>query len=168
MASNSSFDVTTGVDMMEVNNAVDQAQKEISQRYDFKGVTAGIELNEKEKTITLTAPDEYKMTAVWEVLQGKMVKRKVPLQNLERGKIESAALSSVRQVVTLTDGLSSDKCREIVRYMKDAKLKKVQSSIQGDTVRVSSASKDDLQDVIVFLRGHDFGVELSFGNFRSN
>lgn len=168
MASNSSFDVTTGVDMMEVNNAVDQAQKEISQRYDFKGVTAGIELNEKEKTITLTAPDEYKMTAVWEVLQGKMVKRKVPLQNLERGKIESAALSSVRQVVTLTDGLSSDKCREIVRYMKDAKLKKVQSSIQGDTVRVSSASKDDLQDVIAFLRGHDFGVELKFGNFRSN
>ena len=168
MASNSSFDVTTGVDMMEVNNAVDQAQKEISQRYDFKGVTAGIELNEKEKTITLTAPDEYKMTAVWEVLQGKMVKRKVPLQNLERGKIESAALSSVRQVVTLTDGLSSDKCREIVRYMKDAKLKKVQSSIQGDTVRVSSASKDDLQDVIAFLRGHDFGVELTFGNFRSN
>jgi len=168
MASNSSFDVTTGVDMMEVNNAVDQAQKEISQRYDFKGVTAGIELNEKEKTITLTAPDEYKMTAVWEVLQGKMVKRKVPLQNLERGKIESAALSSVRQVVTLTDGLSSDKCREIVRCLKDAKLKKVQSSIQGDTVRVSSASKDDLQDVIVFLRGQDFGVELSFGNFRSN
>ena len=166
MASNSSFDVTTGVDMMEVNNAVDQAQKEISQRYDFKGVTAGIELNEKEKTITLTAPDEYKMTAVWEVLQGKMVKRKVPLQNLERGKIESAALSSVRQVVTLTDGLSSDKCREIVRYMKDAKLKKVQSSIQGDTVRVVSPSRDELQTVMAFLRGEDFGVQLDFGNYR--
>ena len=168
MASNSSFDVTTGVDMMEVNNAVDQAQKEISQRYDFKGVTAGIELNEKEKTITLTAPDEYKMTAVWDVLQSKMVKRKVPLQNLELGKIESAALSSVRQVVTLTDGLSADKAREIVRFLKDEKIKKVQSSIQGDTVRISSASKDDLQSVIQLLRQQDFGVELTFDNFRSN
>lgn len=168
MATTSSFDVTTGVDMMEVNNAVDQATKEVSQRYDFKGHKIEIVLDEKAGTITLSAPDDYKLTAVWEVLQGKMVKRKVPVQNLTRGTAESAAGSSLRQVVTLTQGLSSDLCREIVRYLKDLKLKKVQSAIQGDTVRISSASKDDLQGAMAILRGHDFGVELKFGNFRTN
>ena len=168
MASTSSFDVTTGVDMMEVNNAVDQATKEITQRYDFKGVKAEITLDEKAGTITLAAPDDYKLNAVWEVLQGKMVKRKVPVQNLKRETAESAAGSSLRQVVTLTTGLSSDLCREIVKLLKDAKLKKVQSAIQGDTVRISSPSKDDLQGAMAMLRGHDFGVELKFGNFRTN
>ena len=168
MASTSSFDVTTGVDMMEVNNAVDQATKEITQRYDFKGVKAEITLDEKAGTITLAAPDDYKLNAVWEVLQGKMVKRKVPVQNLKRETAESAAGSSLRQVVTLTTGLSSDLCREIVKFLKDAKLKKVQSAIQGDTVRISSPSKDDLQGAMALLRGHDFGVELKFGNFRTN
>lgn len=168
MASTSSFDVTTGVDMMEVNNAVDQATKEITQRYDFKGVKVEITLDEKAGTITLAAPDDYKLSAVWEVLQGKMVKRKVPVQNLTRGNAESAAGSSLRQVVTLTTGLSSDLCREIVKFLKDAKLKKVQSAIQGDTVRISSPSKDDLQGAMAMLRGHDFGVELKFGNYRSN
>lgn len=168
MASTSSFDVTTGVDMMEVNNAVDQATKEITQRYDFKGVKAEITLDEKAGTITLAAPDDYKLNAVWEVLQGKMVKRKVPVQNLKRETAESAAGSSLRQVVTLTTGLSSDLCREIVKFLKDAKLKKVQSAIQGDTVRISSPSKDDLQGAMAMLRGHDFGVELKFGNFRTN
>lgn len=168
MASTSSFDVTTGVDMMEVNNAVDQATKEITQRYDFKGVKVEITLDEKAGTITLAAPDDYKLSAVWEVLQGKMVKRKVPVQNLDRGTAESAAGSSLRQVVTLTTGLSSDLCREIVKFLKEAKLKKVQSAIQGDTIRISSASKDDLQGAMALLRGHDFGVELKFGNFRTN
>ena len=168
MASTSSFDVTTGVDMMEVNNAVDQATKEITQRYDFKGVKVEIALDEKAGTITLAAPDDYKLGAVWEVLQGKMVKRKVPVQNLKRETAESAAGSSLRQVVTLTTGLSSDLCREIVKFLKDAKLKKVQSAIQGDTVRISSPSKDDLQGAMAMLRGHDFGVELKFGNFRTN
>ena len=168
MASTSSVDVTTGVDMMEVNNAVDQATKEITQRYDFKGVKAEITLDEKAGTITLAAPDDYKLNAVWEVLQGKMVKRKVPVQNLKRETAESAAGSSLRQVVTLTTGLSSDLCREIVKFLKEAKLKKVQSAIQGDTVRISSASKDDLQGAMALLRGHDFGVELKFGNFRTN
>jgi len=168
VASSSSFDVTTGVDMMEVNNAVDQATKEITQRYDFKGVKVEITLDEKAGTITLAAPDDYKLGAVWEVLQGKMVKRKVPVQNLTRGAAESAAGSSLRQVVTLTQGLSSELCREIVKVLKDAKLKKVQSAIQGDTVRVSSASKDDLQGAMALLRGHDFGVEIKFGNFRTN
>lgn len=168
MASTSSFDVTTGVDMMEVNNAVDQATKEVAQRYDFKGVKAEIVLDEKAKTITLTAPDDYKLTAVWDVLQSKMVKRKVPLKNLKPGKAESAAGSTLRQVIELQQGLTSDMCREVVKFLKEAKLKKVQSAIQGDTVRISSASKDDLQGAIALLRGQDFGVELKFENFRTN
>ena len=168
MASTSSFDVTTGVDMMEVRNAVDQSQKEISQRYDFKGLAVEITLNEKEKAIQLAAPDDFKLDAIWDVLQSKMVKRKVPLANLTRGKLETAAGSSVRQAVALQDGLTSDQAREIVRHLKDLKLKKVQSTIQGDTVRISSASKDELQSVMGVLRQKDFGVELQFGNFRSN
>lgn len=168
MASTSSFDVTTGVDMMEVNNAVDQATKELTQRYDFKGLIVGIELNEKEKKIILTAPDEYKLTAVWDVLQSKMVKRKVPLANMKLGTIESAASSTVRQPVELQQGLTSDMARELVKYLKEHKLKKVQSSIQGDSVRISSPDKDSLQEAIALLRQHDFGCELKFENFRSN
>ena len=168
MASTSSFDVTTGVDMMEVNNAVEKATKEITQRYDFKGVKAEITLDEKEKKITLAAPDEYKLTAIWDVLQSKMVKRKVPLQNLTPGKAESAAGSSLRQVVELQQGLTTEMCREVVKVLKEAKLKKVQSAIQGDAVRISSASKDDLQGAMQLLRGHDFGAELKFENFRTN
>jgi len=168
MASTSSFDVTTGVDFMEVNNAVDQATKEITQRYDFKGLKVTIELNEKDKKIVLAAPDDYKLNAIWEVLQGKMVRRQVPLKNLKRGTVQAAGGATVRQDVEIQDGLTSDQARDIVRVLKDAKLKKVQSSIQGDTVRVSSASKDDLQGVIVLLKQQDFGVELKFGNFRSN
>ncbi len=168
MASTSSFDVTTGVDMMEVHNAVDQAQKEVSQRYDFKGVAVEITLDEKEKTITLATADEYKLNAVWEVLQGKMVKRKVPLKNLSRGKIEPAANSTVRQSIALQQGLTSDMARELVKALKDQKMKKVQAAIQGDTVRISSPSKDDLQGAIQFLKGLDLGAELKFENFRSN
>ncbi len=168
MASTSSFDVTTGVDYMEVHNAVDQTVKEITQRYDFKGLKVSVELNEKEKTITLAAPDEYKIKAVWDVLQSKMARRQVPLKNLTPGKMEPAAASSMRQVVAIQDGLTSDMAREVARTIKDAKLKKVQAAIQGDTVRVSSPDKDSLQGVIALLRQQDFGVELKFGNFRSN
>ncbi len=168
MAGSSSFDVTTGVDMMEVNNAVDQATKEIAQRYDFKGVKAEVALDEKAKTITMAAPDEYKLGAIWDVLQSKLVKRKVPLKNLKPGKAEPAAGSTLRQVVALQQGLTSEMCREVVKVLKEAKLRKVQAAIQGDAVRVSSASKDDLQGAIALLRGRDFGVELKFENFRSN
>jgi cyclic-di-GMP-binding protein len=168
VASTSSFDVTTGVDYMEVHNAVDQTTKEITTRYDFKGLKVGVELNQKEKTITLTAPDDYKIGAIWEVLQSKMVRRGVPLKNLEPGKIEPAASATVRQVIAITDGLTADKARDVARTIKDAKLKKVQASIQGDTVRISSPSKDELQGVIALLKQQDFGVELKFGNFRSN
>src|SRR6185503_15050106 len=164
----SSFDVTTGVDFMEVHNAVTQATKEITQRYDFKGLKVSIELDQKEKKITLSAPDEFKLKAMWDVLQGKMVRRQVPLKNLKPGKVESAALGGSRQVVEIQDGLTADMAREIVRVLKDAKLRKVQAAIQGDTVRVSSASKDELQGVITLLKGQDFDVELKFGNFRSN
>jgi len=168
VASTSSFDVTTGVDFMEVRNAVTQATKEITQRYDFKGLRVSIELDEKEKTLTLAAPDEFKLNAMWEALQGKMVRRQVPLKNLKRGKIEPAAASSVRQVVEIQDGLTADMAREIAREIKDAKLKKVQAAIQGDTVRVSSPSKDELQGVMALLKDKDFGVELKFGNYRTN
>ena len=168
MASTSSFDVTTGVDFMEVHNAVAQATKEITQRYDFKGLKVSFALDPKEKKITISAPDEFKLKAMWDVLQSKMVRRQVPLKNLKPGKVESAAMGGARQEVAIQDGLTSDMARDIVRVLKDAKLRRVQAAIQGDTVRVSSPSKDDLQGVITLLKGNDFGVELKFGNYRSN
>jgi len=166
MASTSSFDVTTGVDMMEVNNAVEQATKEISQRYDFKGAKVEITLDEKAKTITLAAPDDYKLAAVWDVLQSKMVKRKVPLQNLKPGKAESAAGSSLRQVVELQQGLTSELCRDIVKTLKEAKIKKVQAAIQGDAVRVTGAKRDDLQAAMALIKKEVPDMPLSFNNFR--
>jgi uncharacterized protein YajQ (UPF0234 family) len=128
----------------------------------------GLELDTKAKTITLTAPDEHRATAVWDVLQSKMVKRKVPLKNLKPGKAEPAAGSTVRQVIALQDGLSAEQAKEVVRVLKDAKLKRVQASINAETVRVSGPDKDDLQGAIALLKQQDFGVELKFGNYRSN
>ena len=122
----------------------------------------------EEKKIKLSAPDEFKLEAIWEVLQGKMVRRKVPLKNLDRGKAEPAAGASMRQEIALKDGLTADQAREIARTIKDAKLKKVQAAIQGDTVRISSPDKDALQGVIAMLKQQDFGVELTFGNYRTN
>ena len=168
MAGSNSFDVTTGVDMMEVQNAVDQATKEITQRYDFKGLKVELTLDAKLKTITLAAPDEHRLSAVWDVVQSKMVKRKVPLKNLKPGKIESAAGSTTRQVVAIQDGLTAEQAKEVVRYLKDAKLKRVQASINAETVRISGPDKDDLQGAMALLKQHDFGVELKFGNYRSN
>ena len=168
MAATNSFDVTTGVDFMEVTNAVDQATKEITQRYDFKGSKVAIDLSHKDKTITLSAPDDYKLKAMWDVLQSKMVRRSVPLKNLKPGDTQPAAGASVRQVVAIQDGLTADMARDVARTIKDAKLKKVQAAIQGDTVRVSSADKDALQGVIALLKQQDYGVELKFGNYRSN
>ena len=153
---------------MLFRSAVDQATKDITQRYDFKGLKVGIELDTKAKTITLTAPDENRLAAVWDVLQSKMVKRKVALKNLKPGKIETAAASSARQVVAIQDGLTSEQAKEVVRHLKDAKLKRVQASINAETVRVSGPDKDDLQGAITLLKQHEFGVELKFGNFRSN
>jgi uncharacterized protein YajQ (UPF0234 family) len=162
----SSFDVTSTVDLQEVDNAVNQARKEVGQRYDFKGSVAAIEFNKAENTITLVADDAFKMEALWEILQTRLVRRNVPVKNLKLGEIEQAANSTVRRVVTLQQGIPSEAAREIVKYLKDQKLKKVQAAIQGDQLRISSASKDELQDVIRLLRDHDFGVALQFGNYR--
>ena len=168
MASNSSFDVTTGVDFNEVHNAVTQATKEITQRYDFKGLKVGIELDQKEKKLTLTGPDEFKLKAIYDVLQSKLVRRQVPLKNLEPGAVEPAGGGTARQTIAIQDGLTADMAREVAKAIKDAKMKRVQAAIQGDTVRISSPSKDDLQEAIALLKSLDVGVELKFGNYRSN
>ena len=166
MATVASFDITSGVDIQEVDNAVNQARKEVAQRYDFKGSRAAIELNRLENTLTLTADDDFKMNALWEILQGRLVRRGVPTKNLTPGPIERAANDTVRRVVTLQQGIPTDAAKEIVKFLKDRKLKKVQAAIQADQVRVSSSSKDDLQEAIRVLREHDFGVALQFGNYR--
>lgn len=166
MATVASFDITSGVDLQEVDNAVNQARKEIAQRYDFKGSRAAIELDRAANTITLIADDEFKMHAVWEILQGRMVRRGVPIKNLTPGEVERAANDTVRRVVALQQGIPADAARDIVKYLKDRKLKKVQAAIQADQVRVSSPSKDDLQEAMRVLREHDFGVALQFGNYR--
>ena len=166
MAAVSSFDVTSTVDLQEVDNAVNQARKEVAQRYDFKGSTASIDFNKAENTLTLAAEDQMKINALWDVLQTRMVRRNVPVKNLKLGDVEPAGGSSVRRVITLQQGIPSDAAREIVKFLKDQKLKKVQASIQGDQLRISSGSKDELQDVIRLLRGRDFGIALQFGNYR--
>src|SRR5690606_9749371 len=166
MAKNFSFDVSTGVDLQEVDNAVNQARKEVAQRYDFKGAHAEIEFDRARAVLRLEADDEYKMRALYDVLQSKLVRRGVPLKNLKPGSIDTAALGRVRQVVALQQGIPADTAKQIARAIKDRKMKNVQVAIQGDELRVSSPSKDALQEVIAFLRGQDFGVELQFGNYR--
>ncbi|HEX4823911.1 MAG TPA: YajQ family cyclic di-GMP-binding protein [Candidatus Polarisedimenticolaceae bacterium] len=166
MAGQQSFDITTGCDLQEVDNAVNQALKEITQRFDFKGIKAGIDLMKAENKIVLTGPDDFKIKAIWDVLQGKLVKRKVPLRNLKAGDIQPAGGGTARQEISLQQGIPIDTAREIVKYLKDQKLKKVQAAIQADQVRVSSPSRDDLQHAMGLLRQKDFGVELQFGNYR--
>ena len=166
MANLASFDITSGVDLQEVDNAVNQARKEVAQRYDFKGSKASIELNRAENSITLTADDEFKMNALWEILQGRLVRRGVPTKNLTPGDVERAANDTVKRVVTLQQGIPAEAAREIIKFLKERKLKKVQAAIQADQIRVSSGSKDDLQEAIRVLREHDFGVALQFGNYR--
>jgi cyclic-di-GMP-binding protein len=166
MANVASFDITSGVDLQEVDNAVNQARKEVAQRYDFKGSRAAIEFNRTENTLTLVADDEFKMNALWEILQGRMVRRGVPTKNLTPGAIERAANDTVRRVITLQQGIPSEAAKDIVKFIKDNKLKKVQAAIQADQVRVSSPSKDELQEAMRLLREHDFGIALQFGNYR--
>ena len=161
-----SFDITSNVDLQEVDIAVNQARKEVAQRYDFKGSRAAIDLNRLENTITLTADDEFKMNALWEIVQTRMVRRGVPEKNLTPGTIERAANDTVRRVVTLQQGIPTETAKDIVKFLKDRRLKKVQAAILADQVRVSSPSKDELQDAIRQLREHDFGVALQFGNYR--
>ena len=166
MATNASFDVTSPVDFQEVDNALNQARKEVGQRYDFKGTKAEITLNATEKTLTLIADDEFKMRQLWEIVQTRLVRRGVPIKNFKDTESEAAAGSTVRRVIPIQEGIPIEAAREIVKYLKDRKLKKVQASIQGDQVRVTSPSKDELQEAMKSLREKDFGVSLHFGNYR--
>ena len=166
MPQNASFDVTTGVDLQEVDNAVNQAQKEVAQRYDFKGSKATIEFKRAEEQILLVADSDFQMTALWDIVQSKLIKRGVSVKNLDEGEIKQAAGDTVRREIKLKTALDVETAKKVAAAIKDAKLKKVQASIQGDQVRVQSPSKDDLQDAIALLRKGDFGVELKFGNYR--
>src|SRR3982750_1667578 len=165
MAAAYSFDVTSTIEMPEVDNAVNQARKEIGQRFDFKGSAAGIDLDQKANTLTLTAEDNFKIESVWDVLQTRLIKRNVAVKNLKRGDIEPAGGSTVKQVITLQQGIPIEAAKEMVKHLKDLK-KKVQATIQGEQVRITSSSKDELQDAMQALRAKDFGVALQFGNYR--
>jgi cyclic-di-GMP-binding protein len=166
MAVTQSFDITTGCDLQEVDNAVNQAMKEINQRYDFKGLKVGIDFSRAENKLVLRAPDDFKLKAMWEVLQEKLVRRKVPVRNLQPGNIMPAAGATVTQDILLQQGIPTETSRSIVKFIKDQRMKRVQAEIQKDQVRVSSPSRDDLQVVMARLREQDFGVELNFGNYR--
>jgi cyclic-di-GMP-binding protein len=166
LAKNHSFDISTGVDLQEVDNAVNQARKEVAQRYDFKGTSCVLELDRGAGTVSLDADDEYRLKALYEVLVSKMARRGVPLKNLDPGQAETGSLGRARQVVGLKQGIDRDTGRQIAKAIKDLKLKKVQVQIQEDELRVSSPERDTLQEVIAFLKGQDFGVELGFGNYR--
>jgi uncharacterized protein YajQ (UPF0234 family) len=166
MASNASFDVSTGADLQEVDNAVNQARKEVAQRYDFKGTHCTIEFDRSKAEIRLAADDEFRMDALLDVLQTRMIKRGVPVKNLKIGDLVQGTGQSVRRTISLTQGIPQDAAKKIVKAVKDGGFKKTQASIQGDEIRVTSPSKDELQSVMAMLRGSDFGIELKFGNYR--
>jgi hypothetical protein len=162
-----SFDIVSEVSMPEVSNAVQQALKEIQQRFDLKNSKSNIELNEKENKMTLSSDDEYHLKAITDVLESKLLKRKVSIKAFSYGPIQPSAGQSVRQEVKLQQGIAIEKAREIVKLIKDSK-KKVQASINGDLVRVSARDRDSLQEVIALIRGHDFGIDVQFTNYRTN
>ncbi len=162
-----SFDVVSKIEIPEVQNAIQQALKEIHQRYDLKDSHSNIELKEKENKILLASKDEFKLKAVIDILESKLVKRQVPLKGLTYGEITPAASSTVRQEISLQQGITTEKAREIVKRIKDSKLK-VQASIQGDFVRVAGRDRDTLQAAIKLLRDNDFGIDMQFTNYRTN
>ena len=168
MAATQSFDITTGCELQEVDNAVNQAMKEIRQRYDFKGLDVNVDFKRAENKLVLRAPDEFKLRAMWDVIQEKMVRRHVPLKNLQTGKATPAAGGTVTQEVNLQQGIPIETARSIVKCIKEMRIKRVQAEIQGEQVRVVSPSRDDLQIVMHRIKEQDFGVELSFGNYRTN
>ncbi len=161
------FDITSKIDLTEVLNAVQQASKEIQTRYDLKDSKSSVELNEKDHKVLLASSDEYKLKAVTEILGQKLVKRNVPLKGIEYGPLISSSGGSVKQEMTLQQGIALEKAKEMVKLIKDSKLK-VQATIQGDLVRVSSKDRDILQQVITLLRGKDFGIDMQFTNYRTN
>jgi uncharacterized protein YajQ (UPF0234 family) len=166
MASDNSFDVVSKVDIQEVRNAVEQAIKEVRARFDLKDSHSDIKL-EGEDTLQLASADEYKLKAVTEILGQKLVKRGVSLKSLTYEKIEPASGSSVRQKIKLQQGIPQEKAKEIVRLVKDSKVK-AQASIQGESVRISGKDRDTLQEVIAMLKKHDFGIDMQFTNYRTN
>ena len=165
MAKENTFDIVSKTDYAEVTNALNQTAKEVSQRFDFKGSHAAVELQGKD--LVLTAEDDTKLRNMNDILQGKLVKRGVSLKALDYQKIEPAAGGTVRQLVKIQQGIPTDKAKEVVKFIKDGKFK-VQASIQGETVRVSGKDRDTLQGVISALKGKDFGIDMQFDNYRSN
>src|SRR5436190_8159641 len=165
MATDNSFDVVSKIEMPEVVNAISQALKEITARYDLKDSKSNIELNEKDLKLILSSSDDYKLKAVIDILQSKLMKRGVPIRNLDFGPVQPAAGQAVRQEVKLQQGLATEKAKDVVKVIKDSK-KKVTVSIMGDYVRVVSKDRDSLQEVIALLRANDFGVDLQFTNYR--
>ena len=166
MAADNSFDIVSRVDLQEVSNAVGQAIKEIRQRYDFKGSKSSIDFNRDAAEIALVSDDEFKLKSVVDVLQDKLVKRTVSLKCLQYGKVEQAGGGTVKQVVKLQQGISQDRAKNIVKLIKDMKLKKVQAQIQADQLRVKGKNKDDLQAVIEMLKEKDFDFHIEFVNYR--
>jgi uncharacterized protein YajQ (UPF0234 family) len=165
MAQNS-FDISTGVDLQEVDNAVNMARKEIATRYDFKGTSCTLEFDRKAGAIKLDADDEYRLKALLGVVREKLTRRQVPVKNMDEGGVEMGSLGRARQVIGLKQGIDQETAKKISKDIRDQKLKKVQVQIQGDELRVTSPSRDALQEVIAFVRSRDYGMELTFGNYR--
>lgn len=165
MASDNSFDIVSKIEMQEIKNAIDQALKEVSQRFDFKGSKSDVTLEEKNNEIIVSSDDEYKLKSLIDILQAKLVKRGISLKALTYGKIESALGSTVRQSIKLQQGIPSEKAKEIVKAIKETRIK-VQAQIQGDQLRVSGKNRDDLQSVIKLLRESDFEIDMQFVNYR--
>lgn len=163
--SESSFDIVSRVDIQEVSNAVQQAMKEISQRFDFRGSRSTIDLDRSKDELTIVSDDEYKLKSVIDILQSKLIKRKVPIKSLQYGKIESSLSGTVRQIVTIQQGIPAEKGKEIVKLIKDTK-RKVQAEIQKDQLRVRAKKRDDLQAIINMLKEKDLGIHLEFVNYR--
>ena len=167
MAADNSFDVVSKVEIQEVKNAIDQATKEVNARFDLKDSKSTIKLDGDEKALELASADNYKLEAVTQILEQKLIKRGISIKSLEYGKVEQASGASVRQKVTLKQGIAGEKAKEIVKLVKDSK-KKVQATIQGDVVRITGKDRDTLQEAIALLKGHEFGIDMQFTNFRSN
>jgi uncharacterized protein YajQ (UPF0234 family) len=166
MAKDESFDITTGVDLQEVDNAVNQAKREIATRFDFKNVLAEVEYDRPHAKLNVHTTNDYKLEAIWQVLVQRLVARNVPLKNVKRGEVQKAAGGTVRQEITFQQGIEPDTARAIVKFIKEQKFKKAQAQVQGDAVRVSAPSRDELQAVIKAVNGEDWGIELKFGNYR--
>ncbi len=166
MAKKASFDITTGVDLQEVDNAVNQTMKEIGTRFDFKGTDCKIEFDRDAPAIKLEADDVYRLGQLLQVAREKLTRRKVPIKNLDQGSVEIGTLGRARQVLGLKQGIDQETGRQIVKDIKAEGYKKVQVQIQGDELRVTAPSRDTLQEIIAFTKGKDYGVELMFGNYR--